>query len=129
MHSRRLELSEAFLREAVYSSRERQAASVALKKTSSDKGNCGLGEKAAIVLDLSRRGEEIAHELWPRGIAGEALERVRSVTAQWVVEQDALDRKRNHFLKAFRTEHGFDRERYTPELEAEFEAGIARVNA
>jgi hypothetical protein len=46
----------------------------------------------------------------------------------WVEKQDALDRKRNHFLKAFRGQHGFDRTRYTSEQSAEFEAGLARVN-
>ena len=59
--------------------------------------------------------------------AGE-LDRLRDVVREWVVDQDALDRKRNHFLKAFRGRHGFDRTRYTSEQSAEFEGGLTRIN-
>ena len=44
------------------------------------------------------------------------------------IAQDALDRKRNHFLKAFRGKHGFDRTRYDAERLSEYERGLARVN-
>jgi hypothetical protein len=47
----------------------------------------------------------------------------------WVERQDAIDRKRNHFLKAFRSRHGFDRARYAPEVLGEWEAGLAGINA
>ena len=46
----------------------------------------------------------------------------------WIEAQDALDRKRNHFLKAFRNEHGFDRTKYDAAELAEFESGLARIN-
>jgi len=51
------------------------------------------------------------------------------VLAEWVRRQDALDRRRNHFLKDFRHAHGFDRTRYTAEQRAEFESGLERINA
>ena len=46
----------------------------------------------------------------------------------WIEAQDALDRKRNHFLKAFRHEHGFDRTKYTAAETDELDAGLARIN-
>jgi hypothetical protein len=51
------------------------------------------------------------------------------VLARWVERADQLDRDRNHFLKAFRTKHGFDRRAYDTELAAQFERGLAEVNA
>ena len=111
MSNARLELAEAFLREAVYRSRERQAASVAVSrsKTATATGTCGLGEKAAVDLDLTPRGKQIASQLWPTGLEGVGLERVRRVLGDWVVKQDALDRQRNHHMKAVRLAHGFER--------------------
>jgi len=129
MSDARLELAEDFLREAVFRSRERQAASVAIARPKPAGGTCGLGEKASVVLDLSPRAQELYEALWPTGLAGAELEHVRGVLADWVVEQDALDRQRNHFLKAFRQKHGFDRDAYPPERLQEFESGLARVNA
>jgi hypothetical protein len=122
----RLQLAEAFLREAVYRSRERQAASAVLGAPASGGGQCGLGEKAAVVLDLTPRAAELFRALWPQGAEAE---RVRAGMADWVVAQDQLDRKRNHFLKATRLKHGFDRDAYAADVLAEFEAGLARINA
>jgi len=45
------------------------------------------------------------------------------------VEQDALDRKRNHYLRDFRGKHGLDRTRYSADVLRSFEEGLARVNA
>jgi hypothetical protein len=125
----RLELGEAFLREAVYRSRARQAAEVLLAPPAAGGGGCGLGERAAVELDLSPRAEELYRALWPDGAGAGRIERVRACLERWVVEQDRIDRKRNHFLKAFRQRHGFDRDAYPAELAAEFEQGLARVNA
>jgi hypothetical protein len=126
----RLELAESFLAEAVYRSRERQAAGVELRRGAKmGAGNCGLGEKAAIELDLSARGRELAGELWPAGIEGARLEELKALVAGWIVEQDALDRKRNHYLRDFRGQHGLDRTKYGAELLRGFEAGLARINA
>ena len=108
----RLSLAEEFLREAVYRSRERQSP---VRDPS-----CGLGGKAEVVLDLSPRAREI-HGLLSLG-------NVHGVMSDWIERQDAIDRKRNHFLKAFRGQHGFDRKLYAPETLAEFEAGLARIN-
>src|SRR6185295_19625574 len=71
-------------------------------------GGCGLGEKPAVPDGLSERG--------------------RDVIAAWIRAQDALDRKRNHFLKEFRARNGFDRRSYAPETLAEYEAGLQAVN-
>ena len=128
--SERLTLAEAFLREAVYRSRARQAAGVALAQGARPAaGQCGLGERAAVELDLDARGREIAATLWPQALEEAALARVRAATEAWIERQDALDRDRNHFLKAFRTKHGLDRTRYAPEQSAALEAGLAEVNA
>jgi len=127
----RFELAESFLQEAVYRSRERQAAGVELRRGGAKPGagNCGLGEKAAIELDLSQRGKELAHELWPADVEGERLEEVKRVVADWIVEQDSLDRKRNHYLRDFRGKHGLDRTKYSAEITSAYEAGLAQVNA
>lgn len=129
MSAARLELAEAFLREAVFRSRERQAASVALASAKSKAGNCGLGEKPALDLDLSRRAKEIVARLWPDGLEGAALEKTRKLLEDWVVEQDAIDRKRNHHMKAMRMKYGFERDAYPPGVAREFDAGLERVNS
>jgi hypothetical protein len=90
---------------------------------------CGLGARAEVALELSPRGAEIARELWPHELSGPELDIARRVTAEWVEHQDALDRKRNHFLKDFRTRHGFDRNAYPPDQLAAFDQGLARINA
>ena len=59
----------------------------------------------------------------------EEVERLQAVMTAWIEEQDQLDRKRNHFLKAFRGKHGARRADYDPQLLAEFEAGLDAVNA
>ena len=125
----RSDLAEAFLREAVYRSRAAQAAASAFPSGDAESGRCGLGERAAVVLDLGDEGRALFERLWPAEPAAAELERIRTVLRGWVERQDALDRKRNHFLKAFRQEHGFDRTRYTPPQLAAFDAGLARVNA
>jgi hypothetical protein len=126
---RRAALAEELLQEAVYRSRGEQAGAALLRARASGTGNCGLGEKAAIVLDLSPRAEVVFLELFPDGLTGDALERLREVLAAWVKRQDALDRRRNHYLKDFRQVHGFDRAGYGPEDLARFEAGLERINS
>lgn len=108
-----LALAEEFLREAVYRSRERQSPV--------REPGCGLGEKMAMAPDFSPRAREIYELL--------SLGNVHEVMSDWIGRQDALDRKRNHFLKDFRGRHGFDRTRYETAVLAEFEAGLARINA
>jgi hypothetical protein len=127
--SGRLETAEALLREAVFRSRASQATSGVLAPSSADvKGRCGLGERAVVVLDLSPEAAAHFARLWPVDPDARALERIRDVIADWVQAQDALDRKRNHFLKAFRNAHGSDRRAYTPDETAEYDAGLERIN-
>ena len=129
MDSQRAEIAEAVLREAVYRSRASQAAASSLRAPKPGaSGNCGLGEKAAIELDLGDRGIELFRELWRDELDPPALDRVREVMRGWIERQDALDRKRNHFLKDFRGKNGFDRTRYGPEQMLAYEAGLSRVN-
>jgi hypothetical protein len=126
----RLELAEAFLQEAVFRSRAEQAASTALAQLASDKKRqCGLGTEAAVALDLTPRAAELALQLWPSGVDAARAANVRRLLAAWIERQDALDRERNHFLKAFRNAHGFDRRAYTAAQLAEYEAGLERVNS
>lgn len=129
-----LELAEAFLQEAVFRSRAEQAASTALAQLATLKQHdkqrqCGLGTEAAIALDLTPRAAELAQQLWPAGLDAERSRAVRTVLAHWIERQDQLDRERNHFLKAFRQAHGFDRRAYSAAQLAEYEAGLERVNA
>lgn len=131
----RLSLAEHLLREAVFAARAAQSAGLALRGGG---GNCGLGERAGALAggsderagslsDLSPRSQELCAQLWPTGVSDASA--LRSALQDWIERQDALDRKRNHFLKAFRHEHGFDRTRYTAEQTRAFEEGLARINA
>ena len=129
----RLTKAEAFLQEAVYQSRGRQAAQVGLirgrmESKPSGPTNCGLGREAAIELALSPRAVELSQELWPAGCDSELEARVAETMRTWCERCDQLDRDRNHFLKAFRGAHGFDRTQYTAEQTAEYDAGLERVN-
>ena len=130
----RLGWAEAFLQEAVYRSRDAQAGEALLDAAAPGPANgdaapCGLGAKATVVLDLSPRARELFRELWPVDLPQTDVESVRQAMADWVRRQDALDRKRNHFLKGFRGTHGFDRSRYTAEQGAAYESGLDAVNA
>ncbi|MEM1447932.1 MAG: hypothetical protein AAGI22_02410 [Planctomycetota bacterium] len=120
----RLELAGEFLQEAVFRSRGDQAGATLMAAGSA---SCGLGEKPAVALDLTPRAESIFDEL--TGGRDVDVDAVRETMASWIKRQDALDRKRNHFLKDFRNENGFDRRAYTAEQSAAFEAGLDAVNA
>ena len=124
----RLELAEQFLQEAVYRSRGAQAGAGLFASGDPDRGDCGLGERAAVVLDLSPRAEEVFGLLWPEGLTEAELDEIREKMTSWIELQDALDRKRNHFLKAFRNEHGFERSSYSSEHQAAYREGLDQVN-
>ncbi len=130
MTETRLQLAQNLLQEAVYQSRAQQAIGAALGSAGKDPaGQCGLGVGPGKVLDLSERGEELFGQLWPRETPPTELERIHCVLQDWVAQQDAFDRKRNHFLRDFRSQNGFDRRTYTMDQAAEFDAGLARINA
>jgi len=126
----RISLARDLLREAVFRSRAKQAAGSSLLRSDPDSkaGNCGLGAHAAFESRLSDKGRELSAKLWP-SLAPETAARVEELIVAWVERQDALDRKRNHFLRDFRTANGFDRSQYSAEQVAAFEAGLERVNA
>ncbi len=132
MNDERIRVAEDFLKEAVYRSRGQQAVHVGLAGGKLDQpsgpANCGLGQKAAVDLDLSPQGEEICKRLWPRGLGPTDLDRIQEVMRGWITHQDSLDRKRNHYLRDFRQEHGFDRQAYAPEELAKYEGGIERID-
>jgi len=125
----RIALAEAFLVETVYRARERQSAVAALRAGAIANPNCGLGEGAVAVLDLSLRARELLVRIHPGDLGEKTLHAVQDVTTDWIERQDVLDRKRNHFLKDFRGRNGFDRTRYSAATQAEFDAGLARINA
>jgi len=129
--SNRLQLAESLLQEAVYQARSKQAAGIALGAAGSDpaSGGCGLGAEPSRELELSERGQEIFHELWPRETPPTELDRIRGSMQEWVELQDAFDRKRNHYLRDFRKQNGFDRRSYTMDQAREFDDGLARINA
>jgi hypothetical protein len=130
--SHRLQLAEQLLVEVVYASRAKQAAGVALKlaseKDGSSTANCGLGREAAVELGLSDKGRAALEALWPEALPESEARRVRGILEGWIERCDQLDRDRNHFLKAFRAKHGFDRRAYTPEQLAAYDQGLAEVN-
>ncbi|HED64122.1 MAG TPA: hypothetical protein ENJ09_01075 [Planctomycetes bacterium] len=130
MSEDRIRLAEDLLKEAVYQSRARQAAGAAIG-TAGESGSsgCGLGESPEASLALSERGKEILHKLWPRETAPTEAARIRSVLDRWISRQDSFDRKRNHFLRDFRRENGFDRRQYSPAQARAFEKGLDRINA
>ena len=123
----RLDLAQEFLREAVFASRARQAAGSELARLARPrvKGSCGLGEAAAVELELTPRAAELYERLWPAGHAH--LSELQAAMEAWIVAQDALDRDRNHYLKAFRHAHGFDRRAWDSARLAEYEAGLAAI--
>ncbi len=127
----RTDLARELLREAVFQSRAKQAAGTSLARAESDSKlrNCGLGAKAAIELGLSDKGLELAARLWPVPLHAQATARCEQVIAEWIERQDALDRKRNHFLRDFRAANGFERAKYTAEQLSAFESGLERINA
>lgn len=131
---RRIEWSRALLREAVFQSRARQAADTSLlKSTDPTLGgtNCGLGARAPtddVERELTAAGRALADQLWP-GASGARPPGAAERITRWVERQDALDRKRNHFLRDFRQANGFDRSRYSPAQLAAFESGLAAINA
>ncbi|MEC8512388.1 MAG: hypothetical protein VX015_09605 [Planctomycetota bacterium] len=119
----RVALAESFLQEAVYRSRGDQAGATLL---SAGSASCGLGEKPSVSLDLTPRAEELYEELF--GGSAVDVEALRAVMTAWVKRQDALDRKRNHFLRDFRAENGADRRAYSEDLLTRYEAGLDAVN-
>jgi hypothetical protein len=123
----RLRQAEAFLQEAVYRSREARAAPLAAPSTR--ERACGLGERAAVDLDLSARALELERSLWPTPLSPTARPHVDTILAAWVERADAFDRKRNHFLKAFRQKHGFDRTRYSATDLAAYDSGLEAIHA
>jgi hypothetical protein len=130
--SERLRLADELLQEVVFASRAKQAAGLSLRlareKDGSSPTNCGLGREAALELGLSERGQIAFETLWPAPATQDQAQRIRAVLARWVERADQLDRDRNHFLKAFRTKHGFDRRAYGAELAAQLERGLTEVN-
>ena len=129
MSEERLHLAQSFLQEAVFQSRARQASAVEIPAGSTNStAGCGLGAETAIDLELSPNGEELFRKLWTRTVAPTELAHIENIRKEWVERQDALDRKRNHFLRDFRQTHGFDRRAYNEELATEFENGLERIN-
>ena len=126
----RLSLAQELLREAVFGSRAKQAAGSSLSRSdpNSKAGNCGLGTHAAIESRMSDKGRELATKLWPVALAPQSAARAEALIVDWIERQDALDRKRNHFLRDFRTTNGFDRTQYTAQQLTAFESGLERVN-
>jgi len=125
MSAARQDLARAFLEEAIYRSRNSQG----LDSVFAGKSNCGLGEGPVSNLDLSERAQSVFDALWPELPDQTHLDAIRATTLTWIERCDALDRDRNHFLKAFRQANGFDRTAYSTEQLAEFESGLEDVNS
>jgi hypothetical protein len=116
-----LDLIKRFLQESVYASRE------ASQPAPGHSGGCGLGERPVFPTELNARQRELLEQIEAVS-PGASLAPLAAGAERWIKLQDGLDRKRNHFLKDFRHEHGFDRRTYSPEVEAQFKAGIGAIN-
>ncbi len=128
----RLRLAEGVLQEAVYRARAERAGATLVPgglEAPAGPGRCGLGAGIEGELGLTARGAELLRELFPDPPAPERLERLAAIVRDWVTRSDALDRRRNHFLRDFRAAHGADRRSYGPADTSAFEDGLARVNA
>jgi hypothetical protein len=126
----RRRLAQELLREAVFQARARQAAGIGIAGGEpEDTGGCGLGPEPAVEIELSTRGRELLKELWLRPLAPTEVAHIQRSIQGWIERQDALDRKRNHYLRDFRQAHGFDRRLYTPEIARSFEEGLERINS
>jgi len=129
----RLAAARRLLMEAVYASRSGKAGAVLAGSTSDDAGNCGLGvgpnlDVGVLGAGAADEARDAAATLWPDGLDAARTESARATVRAWVKRQDGLDRKRNHFIKDFRGEHGFDRTAYSDAVLAAYETGVEAVN-
>jgi hypothetical protein len=112
--------AKKFLEAAVFASRSAGAGP--------ESGACGLGDGPVLGAAWSEEQQRSMDALVPAGLTAEQRRQVDQEAAAWVRTQDGLDRKRNHFLKAFRQEHGVSRKTYSPPVAAAYDAGLDAVN-
>lgn len=129
----RHDAARRLLMEAVYASRGGKAGAVLARGESGDTGNCGLGvgpnlDVTVLGAGAGEQARDSAQALWPEGLDAARTDAARAAIRAWVKRQDGLDRKRNHFIKDFRGEHGFDRTTYSAEILAAYDAGVEAVN-
>ena len=133
MENEALEAAGRLLQEAVYRSRGKQAGVASLAGADLDKeagpGNCGLGHRAQVDLEQTEEGRAAFRQLFTESPSDATVESLSQLLATWVKRQDGLDRKRNHFLRDFRDQHGYDRREYTAEQRADYGNGLDAVNA
>lgn len=121
-------LARQFLQESVFASRE---ASHGFSPRSLDGASgCGLGLRPTIPDDFNGKQARLLEQMLSAASKGEhgPFASIREKVEEWIKTQDALDRKRNHFLRDFRQQHGFDRASYAADVEAAFKAGLAAIN-
>ena len=133
MENKALEAAGRLLQEAVYRSRGKQAGVASMAGADLDgevgPGNCGLGQRALVDLEQTEEGRAAFRQLFPGEPSDATVEGLSKLLATWVKRQDGLDRKRNHFLRDFRDQHGYDRRDYTEEQRATYGSGLDAVNA
>jgi hypothetical protein len=118
------ESAKSLLRELLYKTREKSHAG---SLPGAGGGLCGLGDPVELFRNLGNDLGPALQNLF-RDRTGVDRETATRLIEGWIKEQDGLDRERNHFLKKFRHEHGFDRRQYGPELEKRFNEGVAAIN-
>ena len=116
-----LDMARTFLEEAVLASRSQPQDPLG-------SASCGLGDGPALALGFNEKQRGLLQGLGKHILPENAATVPRTVDA-WVKMQDGLDRRRNHFMKAFRQQHGMSRKAYSPEVNAEFSAGLDAINA
>lgn len=125
--------AEQLLQEAVYTSRAKQAGAAGLAgadlEGSAGPGGCGLGLRALVDLGRSPAARAAFETLFPAPLGAADESALEAVLTRWVERQDALDRKRNHFMRDFREQHGYDRRQYDDAQRAAHAAGLDAVNA
>ncbi len=118
----RLDRARDFLEESVFASRD-----LSHRVPAESGGQCGLGGGPALPIGFSPRQEAALQAFAPR-LTDAQRQAAAEHAGRWVRLQDGLDRRRNHFLRDFRDKHGYTRSEYSPEVLAEYQAGLDTIN-
>ncbi len=129
-----VELARTFLQETVLASRQTSHAFNPDSLGSATTGGCGMGPRPDAPDTWTPRQQELISLMsrtagTPPKSDDLLLHNVARTCIDWIRRQDAIDRQRNHFLREFRTRHGFDRHSYDVTVEAAFREGIEAINA
>lgn len=107
-----LEKAKDLFRQAVYHSRQ--------ARFPAEQGLCGLGGGPSPAGVELLAALDVPPTLRPAAVL--------PLLDDWLRAKDKFDRERNHFLKRFRNEHGFDRRQYDAATAKAFDDGLDDIN-